>query len=105
MSTPALALYQRPGDTPVADYTRLADAGDLDGARAVSARLEPARDAFDCWMRTPWTERGTIPIAQLKEWLGLMGLPQGPVRPPLVPLHVDERAELRRDLEALGLLG
>ncbi len=105
MSTPALALYQAPGSTPVADYTRLADAGDLDRARAISARLEPARDAFDRWMRTPWTEHGTIPIAQLKEWLGLMGLPQGPVRPPLVALAGDERDELRRDLDALGLLG
>jgi 4-hydroxy-tetrahydrodipicolinate synthase len=105
MSTPALALYQTPSNRPVADYTRLADAGDLDGAREASARLGPAREAFDRWLRAPWTERGTIPIAQLKEWLGLMGLPQGPVRPPLVPLHVDERAELRRDLEALGLLG
>jgi 4-hydroxy-tetrahydrodipicolinate synthase len=105
MSTPALALYQTPGDTKVADYTRLADAGDLDGARALSARLGPARDAFDRWMRAPWTERGTIPIAQLKEWLGLMGLPQGPVRPPLVPLGHAEQDELRRDLEALGLLG
>jgi dihydrodipicolinate synthase/N-acetylneuraminate lyase len=56
-------------------------------------------------MRAPWTERGTIPIAPLKEWLALMGLPQGPVRPPLVPLAEDERAELRRDLETLGLLG
>ena len=55
MSTPALALYQTPGSTPVADYTRLADAGDLDGARALSARLGPARDAFDRWMRAPWT--------------------------------------------------
>jgi 4-hydroxy-tetrahydrodipicolinate synthase len=105
MSTPALALYQRPGDTPVADYTRLADAGDLEGARALSTRLGPARDAFDRWMRAPWAERGTIPIAQLKEWLALMGLPQGPVRAPLVPLSDGERDELRRDLEALGLLG
>jgi 4-hydroxy-tetrahydrodipicolinate synthase len=105
MSTPALALYQTPGNTPVADYTRLADAGDLDGARALSARLGPARDAFDRWMRAPWMERGLIPIAPLKEWLGLMGLPQGPVRAPLVPLSADERAELTRDLDALGLLG
>jgi 4-hydroxy-tetrahydrodipicolinate synthase len=105
MSTPALALYQTRGNTPVAEYTRLADAGDLEGARALSARLGPARDAFDRWMRAPWTERGTIPIAQLKEWLGLMGLPQGPVRPPLVPLDDEVRGELRRDLDALGLLG
>ena len=33
MSTPALALYQRPGNLPVVEYTRLADAGDLDAAR------------------------------------------------------------------------
>ncbi len=104
MSTPAVALYQRPGDLPVAEYTRLADAGDLDGARAVSARLAPARDAFDRWMREPWLERRTIPIAQLKAWLGLLGLPQGPVRPPLVPLTRDEEDALRRDLDALGLL-
>jgi 4-hydroxy-tetrahydrodipicolinate synthase len=104
MSTPALALYQRPGNLPIVEYTKLADAGDLEGARAISARLGPARDAFDRWMREPWLERNTIPIAQLKAWLALLGLPQGPVRPPLVPLTPDEEAALRRDLEAAGLL-
>jgi dihydrodipicolinate synthase/N-acetylneuraminate lyase len=104
MSTPALALYQRPGDLPVVEYTRLADSGDVDGARAVSERLRPARDAFDRWMREPWLERRVIPIAQLKTWLGLLGLPQGPVRPPLVPLTGDEELALRRDLDAAGLL-
>jgi 4-hydroxy-tetrahydrodipicolinate synthase len=104
MSTPALALYQRPGDLPIVEYTRLADAGDLDGAREVSNRLGPARDAFDRWMRAPWLERHVIPIAQLKAWLELLGLPQGPVRPPLVPLTRDEEAALRRDLHAAGVL-
>jgi 4-hydroxy-tetrahydrodipicolinate synthase len=104
MSTPALALYQRPGDLPIAEYTRLLDSGDLDGARAVSSRLDPARDAFDRWMREPWLERRVIPIAQLKAWLGLLGLPQGPVRPPLVALTRDEEAALRRDLDAAGVL-
>jgi 4-hydroxy-tetrahydrodipicolinate synthase len=104
MSTPALALYQRPGDLPIADYTRVADEGDLDAARERSARLDPARDAFDRWMRAPWLERGVIPIAQLKAWLGMLGLPQGPVRPPLVPLSRDEEAALRSDLDAAGLL-
>jgi 4-hydroxy-tetrahydrodipicolinate synthase len=104
MSTPALALYQRPGDLPIAEYTRLADRGDLDGARVLSDRLGPARDAFDRWMRQPWLERRVIPIAQLKAWLGLLGLPQGPVRPPLVPLAREEELALRRDLEAAGLV-
>jgi dihydrodipicolinate synthase/N-acetylneuraminate lyase len=44
-----------------------------------------------------------IPIAQLKAWLGLAGLPQGPVRAPLVPLARDEELALRRDLDAAGL--
>jgi 4-hydroxy-tetrahydrodipicolinate synthase len=104
MSTPALALYQRPGHLPIVDYTRLADSGDIHAARALSARLDPARDAFDRWMREPWLERHVIPIAQLKAWLGLLGLPQGPVRPPLVPLTRDEEAALRRDLDAAGIL-
>ena len=104
MSTPALALYQRPGDLPILEYTRLADTGDLEGARALSRRLGPARDAFDRWMRRPWLERHVIPIAQLKAWLGLLGLPQGPVRLPLVPLTRDEESALRRDLEAAGLV-
>ena len=103
MSTPALALYQRPGDLRILEYTRLADAGDLEGARALSDRLDPARDAFDRWMREPWLERRVIPIAQLKAWLGLVGLPQGPLRPPLVPLAHDEELALRRDLEAADL--
>jgi len=104
MSTPALALYQRPGELPILEYTRLADAGDLDGARELSDRLGPARGAFDRWMRAPWLERHVIPIAQLKAWLGLLGLPQGPVRPPLVPLTPDEEGALRRDLDAAGVL-
>jgi 4-hydroxy-tetrahydrodipicolinate synthase len=105
MSTPALVLYQTAGRTPVRDYTRLSDSGDLTGARAISDRLGPERDAFDRWMRAPWVGRRTIPIAQLKAWLELMGLPQGPVRPPLVPLAETERSELARDLERLELLG
>jgi 4-hydroxy-tetrahydrodipicolinate synthase len=104
MSTPALALYQRPGDLPVFKYTRLATGGDFDGAQAISDRLGPARDAFDRWMREPWLERRVIPIAQLKAWLALLGVPQGPVRPPLAPLARDEETALRRDLEAAGIV-
>jgi 4-hydroxy-tetrahydrodipicolinate synthase len=104
MSTPALALYQRPGDLPVAEYTRLADAGDLEAARAASARLDPVRDLFVKWMRRPWLDQGAVPIAELKAWLALMGLPQGPVRPPLTPLSPERERELRGDLAGVGLI-
>ncbi|HJU50945.1 MAG TPA: dihydrodipicolinate synthase family protein [Acidimicrobiia bacterium] len=106
MSTPALAMYQTPDQRPIHDYTRLADSGDTAGAWALHGTLERERDAFQRWMRDSWLAQGggAIPIAELKTWLALMGLPQGPVRPPLVALS-DERTEtLRRDLDGLGLL-
>ncbi len=104
MSTPALALYQTPGNLPIADYTRLADAGDVVGARAIADRLGPERDAFVKWLRRPWLDEGIVPIAHLKAWLGLLGLPQGPVRAPLAPLTSEQQHELHADLAALGLL-
>ncbi|MEX0863949.1 MAG: dihydrodipicolinate synthase family protein [Acidimicrobiia bacterium] len=106
MSTPALAMYQTPGRLPIRDYTMMADAGDVAGAWELQGTLEAERAAFGRWMRDQWLAQGegAIPIAELKAWLGLMGLPQGPVRPPLIPL-ADERLEaLRVDLDGLGLL-
>ena len=106
MSTPALAMYQTPGRLPIRDYTKMADAGDVAGAWELQGTLEAERAAFQRWMRDQWLAQGegAIPIAELKAWLGLMGLPQGPVRPPLIPL-ADERLEaLRVDLDGLGLL-
>jgi 4-hydroxy-tetrahydrodipicolinate synthase len=97
MSTPALALYQTPGNLPIVEYTRTKD-------RALSDSLGPARDAFEKWMRRPWLDGRVIPIAELKAWLELLGLPHGPVRAPLRPLSEERRRDLARDLEALGLL-
>jgi 4-hydroxy-tetrahydrodipicolinate synthase len=106
MSTPALAMYQTPGRRPVHDYTRLADAGEIDAAWELQGTLEQEREAFGRWMREQWLARGegAIPIAELKAWLGLMGLPQGPVRPPLVPLSDQRMEALQSDLDRLGLL-
>jgi dihydrodipicolinate synthase/N-acetylneuraminate lyase len=106
MSTPALALFQTADDLPIVRYTELADAGRIDEAWEVHATLEPHRRAFQRWMRDPWLTNmeGAIPIAQLKAWLGLMGLPQGPVRLPLIPLGEHESAALAADLEDLGLV-
>jgi 4-hydroxy-tetrahydrodipicolinate synthase len=105
MSTPALALYQTPGNLPIVDYTRLADAGDIAAARELSDTLAPHRATFEKWMRRPWLEKSVIPIAHLKAWLALLGFPQGPVRAPLRPLTEHEQHELRRDLETLELIG
>ena len=106
MSTPAIALFQTPTSRPIAEYTSLADEGRLDEAWEVHATLGGHRQAFQRWMRDPWlTNRsGAVPIAELKAWLALMGLPQGPVRLPLIPLSEQEQAELAADLDRLGLL-
>ena len=106
MSTPALAMYQTPNHLPIRDYTRMADEGNLEGAWELHGTLGGERAAFERWMRGQWLARGegAIPIAELKAWLGLMGLPQGPVRPPLIPLSEARMEGLRSDLNGLGLL-
>jgi 4-hydroxy-tetrahydrodipicolinate synthase len=107
MSTPSLAMFQTPDHRPIARYTDLADRGQLDEAWEVHGTLEGERSAFRRWIFDRWLGKGSgaIPIAELKTWLELMGLPQGPVRPPLVPLSESERDELASELESLGLLG
>ena len=106
MSTPALAMYQTPAKRPIYDYTRKAHGGDVAGAWALHGTLGRERDAFERWMRDSWLARGegAIPIAALKTWLALMGLPQGPVRPPLIPLNEGQTEALRADLDGLGVL-
>ena len=42
--------------------------------------------------------------APVKFALGLMGLPAGPVRPPLAPLRPESEKTVRRDLEEIGLI-
>ena len=59
---------------------------------------------FVKWLRKPWFEENILPIAHLKAWLELLGLPQGPVRAPLAPLTDAQKRELQRDLDGLGLL-
>lgn len=106
MSTPALAMFQTPSRLPIREYTTMADSGDIAGAWELHATLAGERAAFQRWMRDQWLARGegAIPIAELKAWLGLMGLPQGTVRPPLVPLSESRLDALRSDLDGLGLL-
>jgi 4-hydroxy-tetrahydrodipicolinate synthase len=107
MSTPALAMFQTPTHRPIIDYTKLADEGDIDGAWELQKTLQGEREAFQRWMRDKWLARGegAIPIAELKTWMSLMGMPQGPVRTPLIAMGEEEVDAMRSDLDALGLLG
>jgi 4-hydroxy-tetrahydrodipicolinate synthase len=68
------------------------DAGDTAGALAVHRRLLPAYEGF-------FTTQGVITT---KAALGLLGLPGGPVRAPLVDATADEVAALRAAMTAAG---
>ncbi|MFG1843337.1 4-hydroxy-tetrahydrodipicolinate synthase [Micromonospora sp. NPDC049175] len=69
------------------------DAGDMPAALALHRRLLPL---FTGIFRT----QGTILV---KAGLASLGLPAGPVRPPLVDATTDEIAQLRADFAAAGL--
>ena len=73
-------------------------------AEKIFHALEPVRLVHDKWMRDPWLKNEIIPIANLKAWCEMIGLAGGPVRPPLRQITDAERAEMRGDLERVGVL-
>ncbi len=105
MSSASPYLLQKPGFTPIKDYTALFLAHRIEEATALARSLDPARQVFDKWLRDPWSTRRVMPIAYLKAWCDLMGGMVGdPVRPPLLQITGAERAELQEGLAKIGLL-
>jgi 4-hydroxy-tetrahydrodipicolinate synthase len=103
-SSAAPYLLQKPGYTPLKDYTALAMQGRNEEAAAIAQSLEPARNIFNKWLREPWPTRRVMPIAYLKTWSELLGMVGGPVRVPLLQTTPAEREEMRQDLISVGLL-
>jgi 4-hydroxy-tetrahydrodipicolinate synthase len=104
MSSAAPFLLQKPGQTPMKDYTSLVFQGQIEEAAVIAQSLEPARKVFEKWLRDPWPTRRLVPIAYLKAWADLLGMVGGPVRSPLQQVTTAEREELRQDLASVGLL-
>jgi 4-hydroxy-tetrahydrodipicolinate synthase len=77
---------------PTKQMIKLYESGDVAGALALHQRLLPAYFGF---FRT----QGAI---LAKASMNLLGLPAGPVRPPLVPATPAELARLRADCAAAG---
>ena len=90
-------LLQTANDRRMRDYTDLAFAGKADEARALSASLQPVRDAL----------RGTRPAekphSHQKYWQELLGQVGGRVRPPMLELTEAEKSATRAAFEACGL--
>ena len=92
-------LSQTAADRRMHDYTEAAFAGRHDEARAISASLNPIREAL---MGTRPAEK---PHAHQKYWQELLGQIGGRVRAPLLELTDDEKAVTREAFEACGLGG
>jgi 4-hydroxy-tetrahydrodipicolinate synthase len=103
-SSAAPFTLQKPGQTPMKDYTAFALQGRVDEAAEIVRSLEPASKVFNKWLRDPWPARRLMPIAYLKAWCDLLGMVGGPVRSPLLQVTSAEREALRQDLASVGLI-
>ena len=92
-------LIQTSADRRMHDYTEAAFAGRHDEACAISASLDPVREAL---MGTRPAEK---PHAHQKYWQELLGQVGSRVRAPLLELTDDEKAVTREAFEACGLGG
>jgi 4-hydroxy-tetrahydrodipicolinate synthase len=95
-STPPY-LMQTKVDQRMAEYTRLAMAGDAARARAVRDSLEPVRQAL------LGSRPGGKVHAQQKYWQELLGQVGGPVRRPLLSLTPPEIDAIRTAFDGCGL--
>jgi 4-hydroxy-tetrahydrodipicolinate synthase len=97
-------LYQGPGYLPVRDYTQAALAGDLNKATEISRSLNDLRAVLAKWVNGYGRPHGRLPTHEQKVWMELLGMIGGPVRAPSTPMSEAAKQELRRDLEATGIL-
>jgi len=104
MSSAAPFIYQTAHWQPLREYTELALAGRFAEAEKVAQTLEPVRKVHHRWMRDPWVKRRIIAISYLKAWMELLGLVGGAVRAPLLQVTVEEREQMKADIECSDLL-
>ena len=92
-------------DTPECNYyvqyIDRATQGDYDQAfyDKYLRRIKELSDTW--WTRTVNNYNGALPIPAVKYWGELMGMAGGKVRPPMADLSLEEKAELKRELEPL----
>ena len=91
-------------DTPEENYyVQFIDkvmAGDLD-EEFYNAKIKPIKQVSDKWWQyNVKKQNGALPAPMCKYWGELMGMVHGHVRAPLYDLTDDEKAELKRDIEA-----
>jgi 4-hydroxy-tetrahydrodipicolinate synthase len=97
-------LLQTANSRPVKEYAELALLGDFESAERISSTLNDVRKTQHHWIMGPYRETDILPIAAIKAWSELLGMAGGPVRTPLLQMPEEQRARMRHDVEATGLL-
>ncbi len=97
-------MYDSAAATPMRDYIEAGLEGNFQRAAELYYRAEPIRELHRRWVLGPWKRDGLCPISTIKFWTEQLGLTGGPVRPPLPPFPADQAAQLRREMEAMGLV-
>ena len=93
--------FDRPGRNYYVQFIDKVMRGDLD-EDFYNAHIRPVKHLSDeWWRRTVQKLNGALPVPMCKYWGELMGMAGGHVRPPLVDLSDEEKAELKEALEAI----
>ncbi len=104
-STTATHLMQSPSWQPIEEYARAARAGDLARAQRIYDEIAPLRRIWEDVYSVLWGEGpARHPIAYVKYWQELMGMPAGDPRPPLPPLSAEEKDAFVARLRTTGLM-
>lgn len=104
MSSPTPILFQQPGSLKMREYSQLAHAGDFEQAAKLRDELQPYRDFNAEHVRGRFDKEDVMQIAWIKEWTRVLGLPSGPVRPPLQNLTPQQQQEFRDAMDQHGIL-
>jgi 4-hydroxy-tetrahydrodipicolinate synthase len=93
--------FDRPGQNYYVQFIDKAMSGDLDND-FYDNHIRAIKQVSDKWWgKTVQKLNGSLPASMCKYWGELMGMAGGHVRQPLVGLSDEEKAELRRDVEAV----
>jgi 4-hydroxy-tetrahydrodipicolinate synthase len=104
MSSAAPYLMQTGERQSMAEYTKLAMAGDFHQAPSIYNELQPIRDLTEKWVHGRWAHERINPVPAIKAWSALLGMSGGVVRAPLTDLNAIQLDELESDLRGVGLL-
>lgn len=97
--------FDTPSRHDYVNYIEKATGGDYEAAEELYERIRPVKlVSRKWWSRLVQRTGGSLPVQMVKYWGELMGLKTGGVRPPLLPLTEEEKADLRADLTTLRLL-